>query len=66
MEDYACRLKLEEERLCVIEGNGCCEQMFSVPQLRADCRFVQISEIHPGSVSEYLSVEGWLTIGECD
>jgi len=55
MKDHAYLLKLEKQRLCIIEGNGCGEQMLSVAKLRIDCRFAQMPEIQPGPIPEHLS-----------
>lgn len=62
----ACRLKLEEKRLCVIECDGRREQMLPVPKLRIDRGFGQASKIQPGSITNYLPVEGRLAVDESD
>ena len=64
MKHYAGSLEFKEERLCIIDRNGCREQMLSVLKLRTDCRFVQMTEIQPGSIPEHLPIEGWLTVCE--
>jgi len=40
MKWHTCRLKFEEEWLGVIDCDGCCEQVFSVPKFGIDCGLV--------------------------
>jgi len=54
MKWHTCRLKFEEEWLGVIDCDGCCEQVFSVPKFGIDLRVGldagYSTWLHPGTL----------------
>ena len=64
MKRDACGLKLAEERVCFVDGDGCGEQVFPGAKVGIDCGFVQMPEIQAGSIAKYLGVEGRFAMDE--
>ncbi len=66
MELDARRLKLKEERLDAVDGNGRGQELLTLPKFRVNRRFRRMAQVEPRAVPEHLAIERRLAIHERD
>ena len=57
-------LVFEEKRLGVVESNRCGKQLIPLAKFRVEAALVDVAEVQPRPVAEYLSVERWFAVAE--